>query len=123
MANQDLLTKIDHNAAEIRAYRPLSELEVRELDAHYKILDHLRDQSAAGGRHHCGWPAHPGLLRGHRPRQGSGELSITEDVIHRLHRLFYHGIDPDAAGQYRTGQVFITGTSSAADGLFWFLFA
>ena len=40
----------------------------------------------------------------------SGELSITEDVICRLHRLFYHGIDPDAAGQYRTGQVFITGT-------------
>ncbi len=37
MANRDLLTKIDRNAAAIRAYRPLSEEEVRELDAYYKI--------------------------------------------------------------------------------------
>ena len=37
MANQDLLRKIDRNAAAIRAYRPLSEAEVRELDAYYKI--------------------------------------------------------------------------------------
>ena len=37
MANQDLLRKIDRNAAAIRAYRPLSEAEVQELDAYYKI--------------------------------------------------------------------------------------
>ena len=40
----------------------------------------------------------------------SGDLAVTEDAIRRLHFLFYNGIDPDAAGQYRTGQVFITGT-------------
>ncbi len=37
MANRDILTKIDRNAAAIRAYRPLSESEIRELDAYYKI--------------------------------------------------------------------------------------
>ena len=37
MTNRELLTKIDRNAAAIRAYRPLSEAEVRELDAYYKI--------------------------------------------------------------------------------------
>ena len=37
MTNRELLTKIDRNAAAIRAYRPLSESEIRELDAYYKI--------------------------------------------------------------------------------------
>ena len=37
MGNRELLRKIDRNAAAIRAYRPLSEAEVRELDAYYKI--------------------------------------------------------------------------------------
>ena len=36
--------------------------------------------------------------------------ALTEDIIKRLHYLFYCGIDLNAAGQYRTEQVFITGT-------------
>ena len=41
----------------------------------------------------------------------SDSLSISENVIRRLHYLFYNGIDPEAAGEYRKGQVFITGTA------------
>ena len=37
MAIHDLLQRIDDYAAVIRAYRPLSEAEVRELDAYYRI--------------------------------------------------------------------------------------
>ena len=39
-----------------------------------------------------------------------GPLQFREEDILRLHALFYSGIDPDRAGCYRTGQVFITGT-------------
>ena len=37
MAISNLLQRIDDYAAMIRAYRPLSEAEVRELDAYYRI--------------------------------------------------------------------------------------
>lgn len=37
MTNRELLNRIDKNAAYIREYRPLSEEEVRQLDAYYKI--------------------------------------------------------------------------------------
>ena len=36
--------------------------------------------------------------------------SITEDDIRQLHYLFYQQIDPQAAGQYRTQEVIITGS-------------
>lgn len=37
MAIRDLLQRIDDYAAMIRAYCPLSEAEVKELDAYYRI--------------------------------------------------------------------------------------
>lgn len=37
MTINDLLKRIDDYAAVIRAYRPLSEAEVKELDAYYRI--------------------------------------------------------------------------------------
>ena len=39
-----------------------------------------------------------------------GPLQFREEDILRLHALFYGGIDPEHAGRYREGQVFITGT-------------
>ena len=38
------------------------------------------------------------------------DFRITEDVILKLHKLFYSGIDEEYAGRYRDYQVFITGT-------------
>ena len=37
MTNQELFKKIDENLAAIRARRPLTENEVKELDAYYRI--------------------------------------------------------------------------------------
>ena len=37
MTNRDLFQKIDRYAEVIRTHRPLSEAEIRELDAYYKI--------------------------------------------------------------------------------------
>lgn len=132
MAIKDLLKKIDGYAAAIHAYRPLSEAEVKELDAYYrigmtytsnalegnsltlsetKIL--LEDGITVGGKpirdcyevtgHARAYDYMVALAR-------SGSLSVTENMICRLHRRFYNGIDPDHAGQYRKGQAFITGT-------------
>ena len=137
MAKRDLLTKIDRNAAAIRAYRPLSEAEVRELDAYYKIGTTYSSNALEGNSLTISETKvllEDGITVGGKPIRDcyeatghakaydymltiarSGELSITEDVICRLHRLFYHGIDPDAAGQYRIGQVFITGTEYVAE--------
>lgn len=38
------------------------------------------------------------------------QLFITEDIIKRLHALFYHKLDHEEAGQYRKIQVYISGT-------------
>lgn len=132
MTTQELLDKIDENRAAIRACRPLTEGEVRELDAYYRIgttyssnaLEGnsltltetkvlLEDGLTVGGRpirdyyeavgHAKAYDFMLSLARGEGSR-------ITEDAICRLHRLFYSGIDPDAAGRYREEQVFITGT-------------
>lgn len=42
----------------------------------------------------------------------SQKFALTEEMILRLHYLFYSGVDADRAGTYRAGQVFITGTES-----------
>ena len=40
----------------------------------------------------------------------SGDIVFTADMLRKLHRLFYSGIDSERAGCYRDHQVFITGT-------------
>ena len=132
MANRDLLTKIDRNAAAIRAYRPLSESEVRELDAYYKIGTTYSSNALEGNSLTISETKvllEDGITVGGKPIRDcyeatgharaydymltiarSNSLSISEDVIRHLHYLFYNGIDPETAGEYRKGQVFITGT-------------
>ncbi len=132
MENKDLLKKIDRYADVIRTRRPLSEAEVKELDAYYKIGVTYSSNALEGNSLTISETKvllEDGITVGGKPIRDcyeatghakaydymlsiarSGGFSITEDVICRLHYLFYHGIDPDAAGQYRTGQVIITGT-------------
>lgn len=132
MAIKDLLRRIDDYAAVIRAYRPLSEAEIKELDAYYRIgmtyssnalegnsltLSEtkvlLEDGITVGGKPIRDCYEATGHARAYDYMLAlarSGSLSITEDVIRHLHYLFYNGIDPEAAGEYREGQVFITGT-------------
>jgi Fic family protein len=40
----------------------------------------------------------------------SAGFTFSEESVKRLHHLIYNGIDPEKAGQYRAGLVFITGT-------------
>ncbi len=132
MAIKDLFKKIDSYAAVIRGYRPLSEAEVKELDAYYRIgttyssnalegnsltLSEtkvlLEDGITVGGkpiRDHYEATGHARAYDHMLTLARSDRLSISEDIIRRLHYLFYNGIDPETAGEYRKGQVLITGT-------------
>ncbi len=132
MTNRDLFQKIDRYAEVIRTHRPLSEAEIRELDAYYKIGMTYSSNALEGNSLTLSETKvllEDGITVGGKPIRDcyeatghakaydymlsiarSGDLAVTEDAIRRLHFLFYNGIDPDAAGQYRTGQVFITGT-------------
>lgn len=132
MPYQALLNKIDGYAQAIREYRPLTADEVKELDAYFRIgvtytsnalegnsltLSEtkvlLEDGITVGGKpikdcyeatgHARAYDYMLELARG-------GPLQFSEVDILRLHALFYGGIDPEHAGKYRDGQVFITGT-------------
>lgn len=133
MTNEALFAKVDQYAKIIRERRPLTPNELKELDAYFRIgvtytsnalegnsltLSEtkvlLEDGITIGGKPirdcyeatgHA--KAYDYMLRLAR----SNALSITEDVILRLHFLFYSGIDAEHAGVYRTDQVFITGTT------------
>ena len=130
--NQELLRRIDRYAALIREHLPLSETEVRELDAYYKIgmtyssnalegnsltLSEtkvlLEDGITVGGKPIRDCYEATGHARAYEEMlvlARGGQPAVTEAAIRRLHRLFYGAISPEDAGQYRRGQVFISGT-------------
>ena len=132
MTNRELLDRIDRNAAYIREHRPLSEAEIKQLDAYYKIgttyssnalegnsltLSEtkvlLEDGITVGGKplRDCYEAAGHGRAYDHMVSLArSKNFQLTEDIIKRLHFLFYSGIDAEEAGKYRQGQVFISGT-------------
>lgn len=132
MTIQELLKRIDNYADMIRAYRPLSAQEVKELDAYYRIGVTYSSNALEGNSltlTETKVLLEDGLTVGGKPIRDcyeatghakaydymlslarSDNLVITEEVICRLHFLFYNGIDPENAGQYRKGQVFISGT-------------
>ena len=127
-----LFQRIDQYAAFIRDHRPLSAAEVKELDAYYRIGTTYSSNALEGNSLTLSETKvllEDGITVGGKPIRDcyeatghakaydymlslarSEELSLTEETISRLHFLFYNGIDPDAAGVYRKGQVFITGT-------------
>lgn len=132
MENKALFDKIDHYQKMIGERRPLTADEVKELDAYFRIgvtyssnalegnsltLSEtkvlLEDGITVGGKpirdcyeatgHAKAYDYMLALAR-------SNDFQLSEDVILRLHHLFYSGIDEEMAGRYRKGQVFITGT-------------
>jgi len=133
MTNHDLFQKIDRRLSFVREHRPLSPEEIKELDAYYKIGTTYSSNALEGNTLTISETKvllEDGLTVGGKPIRDcyeavghgkaydymltlarSGSLQITEEMICRLHQLFYSGIDPDKAGQYRSGQVFITGTT------------
>ncbi|MPM22550.1 hypothetical protein SDC9_69007 [bioreactor metagenome] len=127
-----LFKKIDSYAAVIKSYRPLSKDEINDLDAYFRIgvtyssnalegnsltLSEtkvlLEDGITVGGKPIRDCYEATGHARAYDfmlELARSTDFTFTEDGIKRLHYLFYYGIDPEKAGQYRKGQVFITGT-------------
>ena len=129
---QSLLDKIDCYAKLIREKRPLSADEVKELDDYFRIGTTYASNALEGNSPTLSETKvliEDGITIGGKPIRDcyeatghakaydymlrtarGGELSFSEDVILQLHALFYSGIDPEHAGRYRTGQVFISGT-------------
>ena len=133
MTNHDLLRRIDRNLSYIRERRPLSPQEGKELDAYYKIGTTYSSNALEGNTLTISETKvilEDGLTVGGKPIRDcyeavghgkaydymlslarSEQLCVTEEMVHRLHYLFYSGIEPDHTGNYRDCQVFITGTA------------
>lgn len=129
---KELLQIIDANREKIRARRPLTGDEVRELDQYYKIgttyssnaLEGnsltltetkvlLEDGITVGGKPIRDFYEATGHAKAYdfmlTAARSDGFL-FTGEMIQKLHRLFYSGVDSEQAGRYRDHQVFITGT-------------
>ena len=129
---QELLQKADSYKQKISSARPLAKEELESLDNYFrvgftyssnalegntltisetKIL--LEDGITVGGRplkdcyeavgHGAAYDFMLGLAR-------QPDMCITEGAIKELHRLFYQKVDAGQAGQYRSIQVYISGT-------------
>lgn len=132
MTTQELFRKIDANLAAIREHRPLSEAEVKQLDAYYRIGTTYSSNALEGNSLTLSETKvllEDGITIGGKPIRDcyeatghakaydymltlarSEDFRLTEDTVKQLHYLFYSGINTEAAGQYRKEQVFITGT-------------
>ena len=132
MEKESLFKKIDHYASVIQNYRPLSEDEIKELDAYFKIGVTYSSNALEGNSLTLSETKvllEDGITVGGKPIRDcyeatghakafdfmlelarSANFTFSEESIKRIHYLFYNGIDPEKAGQYRKGQVFISGT-------------
>lgn len=132
MDNKALFEKIDLYATAIRSYRPLSADEIKELDAYFRIgvtytsnalegnsltLSEtkvlLEDGITVGGKPIRDFYEATGHAKAYDymlKLARSTDYEFSEESVKQLHYLFYSGIDAEKAGQYRKGQVFITGT-------------
>lgn len=132
MEISDMLAIIDSRRETIQSKRPLSKEEVKELDSYYRIGLTYTSNAIEGNSltlTETKVLLEDGLTVGGKPIKDFYEatghanaydfmisvaytenLVITEEIILRLHFLFYNGIEPENAGKYRNHQVFITGT-------------
>jgi Fic family protein len=127
-----LLQRIDRLKAQIDRRRPLSESEARQLNNYFKI-DATYSSNALEGNSltltETKVLLEDGITIGGKPLKDiyeatghadaydfmaetakSDSLEITEDLILRLHELFYQRLDKENAGKYRDVRVIITGT-------------
>ncbi|MEG0912682.1 MAG: Fic family protein [Oscillospiraceae bacterium] len=134
MQIKELIAKIERFHAAIQSYRPLSSEEVRELDNYFRIGSTYSSNALEGNSlslNETKILIEDGITVGGKPIRDCYEatghakaydfmltaarrdesMNVTEELIKRLHYLFYCGINEEAAGQYREHQVFITGTS------------
>lgn len=129
---QELLQKADSYKQKISSARPLAEEELKSLDDYFRIGFTYTSNALEGSTLTISETKiliEDGITVGGRPLKDCYEavghgvaydfmlelarqqhMSITEDAIKKLHRLFYQKVDADQAGQYRSVQVYISGT-------------
>lgn len=132
MELNQLLERIDANRQRVKERHPLTPAEIKELDQYYKIGITYSSNALEGNALTLAETKvllEDGITVGGKPIRDcyeatghakaydfmltiarSKELSFTEEMICRLHFLFYNAIDNEQAGCYRDGQMFITGT-------------
>lgn len=132
MDKKTLFIKADQYRDRINHSRPLTDHEVKSLKAYFNISLTYTSNAIEGNsltESETKVLLEDGLTVGGKPAKDYYEASghsmaydymrqvasdpdavISEDVIKRLHFLFYHMIDIEKAGQYRKEQNFITGT-------------
>lgn len=129
---QELLQKADSYKQKISSARPLAKEELKSLDDYFRIGFTYTSNALEGSALTISETKillEDGITVGGRPLKdcyeavGHGaaydfmlefarqqDINITEDTIKKLHRLFYQKVDADQAGQYRSIQVYISGT-------------
>ncbi|MCI9539086.1 MAG: Fic family protein [Eubacterium sp.] len=129
---QELIQKADSYKQKISSARPLAKEELKSLDDYFRIGFTYSSNALEGNTLTISETKillEDGITVGGRPLKdcyeavGHGsaydfmlelarqqDLSITEDTIKKLHRLFYQKVDANQAGQYRSVQVYISGT-------------
>ena len=128
---QSLLKRIDEYKTLIDDRRPLKPEEVKELDAYFRIGTTYSSNALEGNALTLSETKvllEDGITIGGKPIRDFYEATghakaydfmleaarsvpfdFSEEMILKLHRLFYIGVDADKAGIYRDHQVFITG--------------
>nr|WP_314463113.1 Fic family protein [uncultured Clostridium sp.] len=128
----ELLQKADSYKKRITSARPLAREELNSLDDYFRVGFTYTSNALEGNTLTISETKillEDGLTVAGRPLKdcyeavGHGsaydfmldlarqqDMIITEDHIKKLHRLFYQKVDSDQAGQYRTIQVYISGT-------------
>lgn len=131
-ALQELLQKADSYKQKISSARPLAKEELKSLDDYFRIGFTYSSNALEGNSLTISETKillEDGITVAGRPLKdcyeavGHGSaydfmldlarqknMSITEDSIKKLHHLFYQKVDAAQAGQYRTVQVYISGT-------------
>lgn len=127
-----LFQKADSYKNKIDEVRPIGLKNIKELDEYFKIgLTYssnalegnaltlpetkilLEDGITIGGKsikEHLEVIGHSNAYDYMLKVARQAKVEITEDIILKLHSLFYQGIDQSNAGKYRKNQVYITGT-------------
>ncbi len=129
---QELLKKADEYKNKISIARPLSKDELKSLDNYFRI-DFTYSSNAIEGNtltiSETKILLEDGITVGGKPLKdcyeavGHGDaytfmlefarqdnMTITEETILNLHRLFYQKIEAEKAGHYRSIQTYISGT-------------
>lgn len=129
---QELLHKADSYKEKISSARPLAKEELKSLDNYFRIGFTYSSNALEGSTLTISETKillEDGITVGGRPLKdcfeavGHGaaydfmlklarqqDMDITEDIIRKLHCLFYQKVDAEQAGQYRSIQVYISGT-------------